>query len=313
MSSAEPPLRLRLPATSANLGPGFDALGLALGFALHVEASRAVQFQIVAAGRNTERISDPEASLILQTYRDVLREQDSSAPPLQLILRNEIPLGMGCGSSAAALVAGVALANHYGRLNWTREQIMTEAAHREGHPDNVAACVLGGLTASSMTAGQDGRAQVTAVSVPVQASWSYLLAMPSQSFSTEKARALLPDTYARADAIANVQAVAMLTLAFALGRGDLLAVAMRDRMHQPYRSTAAPLLPALLPMQGSHGVLGVALSGAGPSVLLVLQQSVVLTEVKEAVNHHLGVHGLQAELVHTHVGTPAVMGLKITP
>ncbi len=306
MSLTPPPVRLRLPATSANLGPGFDALGLALGFALHVEAAASTEFQIEAAGRDAERIRDPETSLILRTYRDVVQQQ-AGGPPLQLTLRNEIPLGMGCGSSAAALVAGVALANHFGSLKWTRDQVLTEASRREGHPDNVAACMLGGLTASSMTVDASGRTRVTAVSTPVQANWSFLLAIPGQSLSTEKARALLPDTYSSADAVANVQAVAMLTLAFALGRGDLLGIAMRDRMHQPYRTVAAPLLPALLSLQGQHGILGVALSGAGPSVLLVLEESAVMTRVEAEVNTQLVSMGTQAELVHTYAGTSAVM------
>ncbi len=144
------PVQLRLPATSANLGPGFDALGLAMDFALHVEAQAAEQDSILATGRNATVCGDVSDSLLLATYREVLAQQGQDAQPLSIRLENEIPLGMGCGSSAAALVAGVALASHFGDLKWSREEILTEASIREGHPDNVAACVLGGLTVSSM-------------------------------------------------------------------------------------------------------------------------------------------------------------------
>ncbi len=280
-------LHLRLPATSANLGPGFDALGLAMDFALHIDASVSDSFTIRATGRNTAQCGDVADSLVLQTYRSVLAGQSIDPPALNLNLHNEIPLGMGCGSSAAALVAGVALASHFGGLNWTPQQVLTEASIREGHPDNVAACVLGGLTVSSMSTGADGMVRVDALSLTPPASWKLLLAIPGTSLSTSKARALLPETYSRADAVLNVQRVAMLTAAFALGRGDLLSRAMEDRIHQPYRAAACPLLDRLLPLAGQCGVLGVALSGAGPSVLLIVADDLAISEALVAVEERL--------------------------
>ncbi len=264
-------LHLELPATSANLGPGFDALGLAMDFALHIDARESDLFTIDATGRNAAQCGDVDDSLVLQTYKSVLTGQGIDPAPLHLDLHNDIPLGMGCGSSAAALVAGVALASHFGGLEWTRQQILTEASLREGHPDNVAACVLGGLTVSSMHTPESGPATVDALSIDPPVRWPLLVVMPEASLSTSKARALLPETYSKADTIANVQAVAMLTAAFAQGRGDLLARAMQDRMHQPYRASACPLLPDCCRSRAASGILGVALSGAGPSVLLVLQ------------------------------------------
>ena len=312
--SGPPPLRLRLPATSANLGPGFDALGLALGFALHVDAQASPAFLITASGRDADRIGNADSSLIVQTYREILRAHSRPERPLHLALHNEIPLGMGCGSSAAALVAGVALASHFGGLRWTREDILREAARREGHPDNVAACLLGGLTVSSMTSGRSGNAEVSAVSVAVPARWPLIVAMPPASLSTQQARALLPERYSKADAIANVQSVALLTAAFALGRGDLLHTAMQDRLHQPYRMTVAPLLPCLLPLgghagvlKGHGGVLGVALSGAGPSVLLILDESADIGAAGQAIAQALQRQNLEAELLHTQIGHAAVI------
>jgi homoserine kinase len=302
------PIKLKLPATSANLGPGFDALGLAMDFALYIAARESEIFSVTATGRNAAQTGDVNDSLVVETYKSVLAGQGMDPAPLHLDLHNEIPLGMGCGSSAAALVAGVALASHFGGLRWTREQVLTEASLREGHPDNVAACVLGGLTVSSMLTPESGPAIIDALSIMPPANWPLLLVMPGASLSTKKARALLPESYSKADAIANVQRVAMLTAAFAQGRGDLLARAMDDRMHQPFRSAACPLLPRLLPLAGHDGVLGVALSGAGPSVLMVLHDESVVQDANNAITKILASDDdpVPAEILLTKVGSAAV-------
>ena len=259
------PLHLKLPATSANLGPGFDALGLALSLYLTIDAVPAPAFAIEATGRAAALCANPDTSLILTTYRDLL---GAAAPPLALTLHNEIPLGMGCGSSAAAILAGVLLANNFGQLNWPLEQLLYEACRREGHPDNVAACFHGGMTASAMTDGE-----VVTATCGLDLPWKLILALPApitaSGEKTEKARALLPPSYTRADTVTNVQSTALLVSAFALNRPELLRHAMRDRLHQPFRMATNPLLAKLLTLAGTHGVHGVALSGAGPSVLLI--------------------------------------------
>ena len=260
-------LRLRLPATSANLGPGFDALGLAMTLYLTVEAKAAKAFGIEANGLDAELVGKLEGNLMLETYRALA----PGGPALELRVENGIPLGMGCGSSAAALLAGVMLANHFGELGMVSEEVLAEACRREGHPDNVAACFLGGMTSSAMV---DGR--VEAASVGRALPWRLLLAIPGASLATSEARALLPESYMRADAVANVQATALLVSAFALGRPQLLRTATRDRMHQPYRSKACPLLPLLLPLAASEGMFSVTLSGAGPAVLLLADPAVDL-------------------------------------
>jgi homoserine kinase len=267
------PIQLKLPATSANLGPGFDTLGLAMSFYLTIEASISVsgEFAIEATGRDRELCGRTEKNLILDTYLDVAARAGKEAPALELMLHNEIPLGMGCGSSAAALLAGVLLANHFGELGWTAYEAMEEACGREGHPDNVAACFLGGMTASAMSC-VNGKTSVVTASCGEDCAWRLMLAVPSVGLATQKARALLPESYRRAEAVQNVQNTALLVAAFALGRGELLKTAMGDRMHQPYRLKACPLLPLLLPLAGSKGILGVALSGAGPSVLLIVER-----------------------------------------
>jgi homoserine kinase len=299
-STPSKPLHLRLPATSANLGPGFDAVGLAMGLYLTIDATTAEIFHIDAAGRDAALCANIENNLILTTYLDVLAVRGILAPRVHLKLHNEIPLGMGCGSSASALLAGILLANHFGNLNWTDQQILEEACRREGHPDNVAACYLGGMTISSIT--ENGLVTATCGQ---DLSWNLLLALPSASLSTKKARALLPAHYSREDAVANIQATALLVAAFAQGRGDLLRTAMQDRLHQPYRAKACPLLPLLLPlieMTENPGILGVALSGAGPSVLLIAGNPVPST-IDDSIRHAARDPAL--EIIHTTISTGA--------
>jgi homoserine kinase len=289
------PLHLRLPATSANLGPGFDAVGLAMALYLTIDATTAEDFHIDATGRNADLCANLENNLILTTYMDVLAVLGILAPPLHLRLHNEIPLGMGCGSSASALLAGILLANHFGNLHWTSQQILEEACRREGHPDNVAACYLGGMTVSAIT--KDGLVTATCGE---NLNWNLLLALPSASLSTKKARALLPDRYTREDAVANIQATALLVAAFAQGRGELLRTAMQDRLHQPYRAKASRLLPLLLPLAEDPGILGVALSGAGPSVLLIAgsPSPASLDDLVRQTAHDPGL-----EIVHTTISS----------
>ncbi|WP_353067040.1 homoserine kinase [Tunturibacter psychrotolerans] len=289
------PYRLRLPATSANLGPGFDALGLAMALYLTIEATLADAFHIDASGRNADLCSTLEDNLILTTYVDVLATAGVLAPRLHLQLHNEIPLGMGCGSSASALLAGVLLANHFGDLGWTGQQILREACCREGHPDNAAACYLGGMTASSVR--ED---RVITATCGEHLTWGLTLALPADSFATKKARALLPAHYSREDAVANIQSTALLVAAFAQGRGDLLRTAMQDRIHQPYRMKSCPLLPLLLPLTENPGVLGVALSGAGPSVLILSEEAdspTVSAIVRQAAGDQL------LEVIQTKIST----------
>lgn len=275
--------RLRLPATSANLGPGFDAVGLAMSLYMTLEAEAAGEFSIEASGRNAAVTGDVDRSLVLRTYREVLEAAGKPVIPVGMRVESEIPLGMGCGSSATALLAGVALADHFGGLGLGDAGIVDEASRREGHPDNVAACWYGGFTVSAL---KDGR--VEAATFAGDPSWKLLLALQATSLATKKARALLPESYPKADAVFNVQRAALLTAAFALGRMDLLATAMEDRIHQPYRMEACPLLKTLLPLSGTDGLAGVALSGAGPSVLVFLDAAADETEVEESVRSAVG-------------------------
>jgi homoserine kinase len=272
--------RLRLPATSANLGPGFDAVAVALDFALEIEAEAAQEFSISATGRNAERCGRLHDNLILEIYKDLLETNGRPIVPLALQVTNGIPLGMGCGSSAAARLAAIALAVHFGQLDWDTDRILEEAYALEGHPDNVAACWLGGFVSAVC----EGRSVHVARVDPPQA-WRAIVALPAEPLATSKARAVLPATYSMEDVVANLQSVAMLGLAFAQARGDLLRLAMNDRIHQPYRATFCPLLPLLLPLVGKDGILGVALSGAGPAVLVVVEGEKSLQAATTAIGN----------------------------
>ncbi|MGH9605136.1 MAG: homoserine kinase [Terracidiphilus sp.] len=282
MNAGEAPnsgrFRLRLPATSANLGPGFDAVAVALDFYLDVEAEPAAEFSISATGRDWQRCAKIEDNLVLGVYRRLLEEHGRPIVPLAIRMRNEIPLGMGCGSSAAGRLAAIALAVHFGGLEWDSERIIEEAYRLEGHADNVAACWLGGLAAASC---EGSKVRVAQVRPPAE--WRAIVALPAKPLSTSKARGVLPAEYSREDVVANIQSAAMLGLAFAEARGDLLGIAMRDRIHQPYRAPFCPLLPLLLPLVGREGILGVALSGAGPAVLAVVESGARLAGALAAI------------------------------
>jgi homoserine kinase len=278
-------LKLRLPATSANLGPGFDAAAIAFDFYLEIEAEAAAEFSIAASGHDQERCSALEDNLILEIYKNLLQSNGRPIVPLAIRMKNDIPLGMGCGSSAAGRLAAIAMAVHFGRLDWSSERILEEACVLEGHPDNAAACWLGGF----VTAACEGRTVHVARVVP-PAEWRAIVVLPSEPLATSKARALLPDSYSRQDVVANIQSSALLGLAFAQGRGDLLRLAMKDRIHQPYRASVCTLLPPLLPLAGSHGILGVALSGAGPSVLAVVESEAAVATAASAMRKAL--HGI---------------------
>ena len=309
-------LRLSLPATSANLGPAFDAAAVAMDFYIKIDARPAEEFAITASGRDYEICGKVENHLILNTYREVLQAAGRPLAPLSLKIANEIPIGKGCGSSAAARLAGIAMAVHFGGLRWTETQIVGEASRREHHPDNASACWWGGLTVARMSAvledglTEDGlteaglteaAAAVQVVCIRPKGKWPLLLAVPGQSLSTEEARRILPAQYSRADTVANVQNSLLLLAAFTQGRPDILSTALEDRIHQPYRAALCPLLPALQELTGKDGVLGAALSGAGPSVLIFLDPRASMPRTRRLVAAHLSRTRLAAELVSSSI------------
>ncbi len=270
--------RLRLPASSANLGAGFDAAAVAFDFFLEIEAEPAAEFSIAATGRDAALCARLQDNLVLETYQQMLSGNGRPITPLAIRMANSIPLGMGCGSSAAALFAAIVFAVHFGQLGWDAARVLEEATALEGHPDNVSACWLGGFVAAACV----GRTvHVAQVDPPPE--WRVIIVLPAEPLATSKARSMLPASYPLRDVIANLQSVSLLGLAFTQARGDLLAAAMRDRIHQPYRAPICPLLPALLPLTGQHGILGAALSGAGPGILVIVDSQENLAQASAAI------------------------------
>ena len=290
-------LEISLPATSANLGPAFDAAAVALNLDLRIRAQKTKTFSILATGRDSEICGRLENHLILKTYEEVLAQEHKPVMPLALTVHNDFPIGKGFGSSAAARLAGIALAVHFGRLRWNSVRIIGEASRREHHPDNAAACWMGGVTVARMCG--EGEAQVARF-VP-KGKWPLMLAIPEEPLATEKAREVLPQEYSRADAVANIQNSMLLLAALFQGNHEFIGGALQDRIHQPYRAQLCPLLPALEDLSAKDGVLGVALSGAGPSVLLFLDPKLRAERTKARVEAHLSERGLNAELVETSI------------
>src|SRR5450432_629209 len=215
---------VRVPASSANLGPGFDALGLALCVYLDCRFRASGRLCITVTGRDASAISTGADNLIWQTALSVASDVRMQLPPIELTIENQIPLGKGLGSSAAALTAGVVIADRLLGLGWRPPRILDEAARLEGHPDNVAACVLGSIVASAIDAG----GAVRAVRLELPSQFGVAIVVPDFMLPTVEARAVLPERYSREDAIFNVQRVALLVAALATGTVGAFPTALED-------------------------------------------------------------------------------------
>ncbi|HUF91120.1 MAG TPA: homoserine kinase [Candidatus Limnocylindria bacterium] len=256
---------MRVPATSANLGPGFDALGLALALYNDVMAEEADTVSVRVEGQGAGRLATGADNIVA---RGVALAYEAAGRPFKgcaLACVNRIPTSRGLGSSAAAWVGGLVAGNALLGLPLTRERLLEAAARAEGHPDNVAAAIMGGLTVSC--AGAEG---VTAVTLPVDPALTWVSLIPEVMGSTAAARAVLPQSVPRADAVFNVQRVALLLAGLQAGRHDAVRTALDDRLHQPYRRALFPWMPAVAAAARAAGALGCVLSGAGPSLLAVV-------------------------------------------
>lgn len=281
---------VRVPASSANLGPGFDALGLALGIYLDCRFRPAARLAIQVSGRDAEDIPAGEENLIWQTALAVAANARLPLSPVELFIHNEIPLGKGLGSSAAALTAGVVIADRLLGLAWKPLRILDEAARLEGHPDNVAACVLGSIVASAIDSGGVARA----VRLQLPAHFGLAIVVPDFVLPTAKARSVLPTCYTREDAIFNVQRASLLVAALAAGASSAFPAALEDRFHQPYRTDLVPGLADILKLR-APGLLGCALSGAGPSILVFYERG--HQQVCDLVRQVFQLHGCRAEVL----------------
>lgn len=248
-----------VPGSTANLGAGFDALGLAL--ALYMRARIVAHDPDGGPLRFTfQGLTLDGENSVERALRAAARRFDTRLPGLDVEISSDIPLKAGLGSSAAAIVTGIRL---YEALAGPlpQDDLLALAGELEGHPDNTSASILGGLVASCQADG--GR--VYAIASPWPEQLRVLVATPAIGLATRLARGALPDAVSRADAIFNVQRTALLLQAIAAGRFDLLREALRDRLHQPYRASLVPGLDQALAFE-HPALLGVFLSGAGPSI-----------------------------------------------
>jgi homoserine kinase len=285
---------VRVPASSANLGPGFDALGLALGVYLTCRFRTSKALSISASGRDAHCISTGPDNLIWQTAGAVASRHDAPMPPIELEIANDIPIGKGMGSSAAALTAGVIIADVLLGLKWKPPRILDEAARLEGHPDNVAACTLGSIVASALDSGGVARA----VRLDLPRHFGVAVVVPDFELPTAKSRGVLPTCYSKEDAVFNVQRAALLVAALATGSTSAFPCALEDRFHQPYRVALVPGLEEVLKLR-APGLLGCALSGAGPSILVFYERG--YENVCDLVRQIFRLQGRDSEIFVTHI------------
>jgi homoserine kinase len=265
---------VRLPASTSNLGPGFDCFGLALKLYLTVRATAAPKAKqpcrVRTTGAKENRALPRNASnLIYRAMAFAAGREDVKLPPVDLIVHNEIPLASGLGSSAAAIVAGIKLCGLLADKELNDQTIRNYATEFEGHPDNVTATLCGGFVASCVK--NDGTVVTTRFDWP--AGIRVVVVSPRSQLPTHVARAALSRSVSRGDAVHNLQRTALFISALAQQRYDLFWESMRDRLHQPRRESLVPGLAEALALPQMPGLLGVALSGAGPSIVALVERN----------------------------------------
>lgn len=258
-------VRIKIPASTANLGPGFDTLGMALSLYAWIEMKPAEQTAFHLYGDQLSGIPQDKTNLIYKVAQAVFREAGVDLPELEIAMYSEIPLTRGLGSSASAIVGGLVAANELIGAPLSQNKLMDMATRLENHPDNVGASLLGGI----VTAAWDGT-QTKYIRFDVPDNLEVLVAIPDFQLSTTAARGVLPTEVSLKDAVFNTSRTSLLTAALATGRLDLISFAMQDVLHQPYRASLVPGLTRVLEEACTYGALGASLSGAGPTVLALV-------------------------------------------
>ena len=255
---------VRVPATTANMGPGFDCLGMALDIwnTIIVETDSAEPEKVVIKGEGRDSLSTGSDNLVYSSFQHVYDGLGLSLPPVRISCENAIPLGRGLGSSAAAVAGGLLAGSRLSGANLTNERILELAAEIEGHPDNAAAAVMGGCR---IVVSDGDRLVTDTVSVPDEL--KAVLFVPDVPMATEEARGLLPAMIDRQDAVFNIGRTALLVNALASGNMEYLGIATEDMLHQPARQKIFFPMKNIFRAAMSAGALGVFLSGAGSSVL----------------------------------------------
>ena len=318
-------IRVRVPATSANLGPGFDTLGIALQLYNYVtiEASfDASDDRATAEGEGSAGLAEGSDNIAVFAARSLLLQLGAPAGAFHLHLENHIPLARGLGSSAAARAGALVAANEWARAQGWKTAQMPElvalASKLEGHPDNVAAALLGGLVVSAVTGSAANGSAVTghepavAIKFPVPQYPRFAVFIPATELATKTARGVLPDAVLRADAVFNISHTALLLAALANGSWQLLPEALLDRMHQDHRAALMPAFRAVVRAATEAGAHGATLSGAGPTVLAwIPHDDKIAAEIPRAMEEAAAEQEVQGRALVLEVdlqGTEVVAG-----
>ena len=279
------PFAFSVPASSANLGPGFDSIALALQRRMYARVECYQAFRLSFTPGRHAPTHDGISERIVQAMRRLGR-----LPRVRITIKNEIPLGKGLGSSAAAIALGLSIAARLRRECIDRSTMEQLAVELEGHPENALAALHGGIVVAAQRAG----APPSFIRLPAPRMLFAVVTIPKLELSTSQARALLPASYSKADLIFTAQRAALLAAALACGEWQHLREAMRDRSHQPHRFNAVPGLRAALDVHQPE-LLGVALSGAGPSILALMQRASAYTRVASAIERCFSREGIASE------------------
>ena len=257
-------IRIQVPATSANLGSGFDSLGIALNLYNQVWMEESDSIDISC--NDDVLVPLDEHNLIYWAAKQLYEQCGRKLPGMKIVQLNNIPMARGLGSSSACIVAGILGANRLLGSPLDTKELVTLATKIEGHPDNVAPALEGGLVASAIEGGK-----VYSVSVPVSDKISFVVFIPPFELKTEKARSVLPDSYSRADAVYNLSRSALMTASLFSGNLENLRVAVQDKIHQPYRSGLIENYDDVCRMSYELGTLGTCISGAGPTIISMVK------------------------------------------
>lgn len=258
---------VKIPASTANLGPGFDTLGMALSLYAWLEIKPATETTFHLYGDHLTGLPADKSNLIYQVAQMVFDEAGVSVPELDISMYSDIPLTRGLGSSASAIVGALAGANALIGSPLSNEKLLDMATSLEKHPDNVGASLFGGI----ITAAWDGQC-VDYIRIEPHQDLQTLVIVPDFQLSTSKARNVIPQQFGMPDVVHNISRSSLLVAAFVSGRLDMIQKAMSDRIHQPYRASLVPGMTDILEHATGHGALGAALSGAGPTVLTLVDR-----------------------------------------
>lgn len=259
---------VRVPGTTANLGPGFDTLGLALRLYNRVTVTRQVRRGVQLVSPISEESRGPATAMLSEASKLFFRRARKPAFGFDIAIGGDVPLARGLGSSVTARLGCVAALNALEGEPLDRQDLLQLVSDLEGHPDNAAPAVLGGFTASTLV---DGQARV--VRFPVPSKVCFVTLIPDFEVSTPMARKLVPQTFSKADTVHNITRVALITAAFARGDFEALRGCFDDRIHQPYREQLIPQLSRVIKAGEKAGAIGGWLSGSGSTIICMTLQS----------------------------------------